>query len=103
PKAWQTYWEALGQPWRIEPEIDKKRQTYLAQRRTLVPDIEKGIYPFRDIKLSRADIEWLLATHDNGRGPVDWDDESQSGRRGLDVRGVDLCQVDLSYLPLTCL
>lgn len=42
----------------------------------------------------------MLATHENGRGPVDWSDEGQRGRKGLDLRGADLCQVDLSYLPL---
>lgn len=73
---------------------------YLAGRRTISPDIEHGIYPFKGVKLNRADVEWLLATHENGRGPVDWSDESQRGRQGLDVRGADLRQVDLSRLPL---
>lgn len=98
--AWSTYWIAQGQPWRTEPEIDPKRQTELAQRRTVAPDLERGVYPFKGMKLSRADIEWLLATHENGRGPVDWGDESQREREGLDMRGADLRQVDLQYLPL---
>lgn len=55
--GWHVYWAAQGQPWRTEPEIDPKRQTELAQRRTTIPDIEKGIYPFKRMKLSRADIE----------------------------------------------
>jgi uncharacterized protein YjbI with pentapeptide repeats len=50
--------------------------------------------------LTRADIEWLLVTHDGGRGPVDWSDESQRGREGLDLRGAVLEGVDLSELPL---
>ena len=100
PKAWQAYWEAQGWPWRTEPEIDVERQKYLAERRVIVPDIEQGIYPFKDIKLSRADVEWLLATHENGRGPVDWSDESQHARKGLDLRGADLHELDLSRLPL---
>src|SRR2546423_1927083 len=87
PKAWKAYWEAHGGYWRTEPEIDAERQKYLAERRSIKPDIEKGIYPFRGIKLSRADVEWLLVTHKNGRGPVDWSDESQWERGGLDVRG----------------
>lgn len=99
-EAWKTYWEAQGQPWRTEPEIDLERQKYLAERRSITPDSKQGIYPFKDVKLSRADVEWLLATHENGRGPVDWSDKGQSGRKGLDLRGADLCQVDLSYLPL---
>ena len=66
--AWSAYWIAQGQPWRTEPEVDSKRQEELAQRRTIAPDIEKGIYPFKGMKLSRADVEWLLSTHENGRG-----------------------------------
>src|ERR1700682_2576422 len=82
PDTWRTYWETQGWPWRTEQEIDAERQKYLAERRAIVPDIEKGIYPFKDIKLSRADVEWLLATHENGRGPVDWSAEFQGTRRG---------------------
>ncbi len=99
-EGWKAYWEERQQPWRTEPEIDAQRQEELARRRAIVPDIEKGIYPFRGMKLTRADIEWLLATHENGRGPVDWSDESQRGRKGLDLRGADLCQEDLTGLPL---
>ena len=99
--AWRVYWKAQGQPWRSEPEIDEKRQMYLADRRSISPDIEHGIYPFKDIKLSRADVEWLLATHENGQGPIDWSDESQRRRTRLDLRGADLCQTDLKNLPLT--
>src|SRR2546421_12321514 len=102
-EAWRTYWRALGQPWRTEPEIDAERQKYLTERCAIVPNIEKGIYPFKDIKLSRADVEWLLATHENGRGPVDWNDQNQREREGLDVRGADLSQEDLSGLPLACM
>ncbi len=100
-EAWCAHWKAQGQSWRTEPEIDEKRQAYLASRRTISPDIKQGIYPFKDIKLNRADIEWLLATHENGRGPVDWSDESHRGRQGLDVRGTDLSHVDLRNLPLS--
>src|SRR5260221_666234 len=102
-EAWEVYWEAQGQSWRSQPEIDGERQKHLTERRSVKPDIEQGIYPFRDIKLNRADIEWLLATHENGRGPVDWKDESQRERKGLDLRGTDLSQADLSGLPLTCM
>jgi uncharacterized protein YjbI with pentapeptide repeats len=103
-EAWQAYWAAQGTPWRTEPEIDEERQAYLADRRAVKPDIEKGIYPFRDenggIKLTRADVEWLLVTHENGRGPVDWSDDNQREREGLDLRGTDLRQVNLCALPL---
>src|SRR5207302_1670401 len=93
-------WEKQGQPWRIKPEINEERQTYLTCRRSIAPDTEKGIYPFKGIDLNRADLEWLLATHEHGRGPVDWSDEGQHGRDGLDLRGADLCRIDLRRLPL---
>ena len=98
--AWRAYWIAQGSSWRIEPEIGAERQKYLAERLTIVPNIEKGIYPFKDIKLSRADVEWLLATHENGRGPIDWSDESQRKREGIDLRGTLLQEIDLHGLPL---
>ena len=104
PEEWSTYWKAQGQPWRTEPEIDKKRQEYLAKRRLITPNIEQGIYPFKDVepKLTRADIEWLLATHQSGGicGPVDCSDERQREREGLDLRGAHLEGEDLSGLPL---
>lgn len=89
-------------PWRTDPEIDLERQTFLASRLALVPDVKKEIYPFQGIKLSRADIEWLLVTHENGRGPVDWYGSSQRTRKGLDLRGADLRHVNLRSLPLAC-
>src|SRR5712691_6631083 len=98
--AWQRYWKAENQSWRTEPEIDAERQAYLAGCRAINPDLEEGIYPFKNIKLKRADIEWLLATHENGGGPVDWHDEQQRGRKGIDLRGADLRQADLRHLPL---
>src|SRR5215831_18097507 len=94
PQEWKAYWTAHGQPWRTEPEIDTERQKYLAERRTIKPDIEQGKYPFRDIKLTRADIEWLLATHEHSRGPLDWSDTSQREREGLDLRGANLRSVN---------
>src|SRR5213080_1041176 len=103
PKAWKAYWMAQGLHWRTEPEIDVERQKYLTERRRIIPNLEQGIYPFKDIKLSRADVEWLLATHENGRGPIDWSDEKQRDREGLDLRGADLRFVDLKELPLACL
>ncbi|HJT56200.1 MAG TPA: pentapeptide repeat-containing protein [Ktedonobacteraceae bacterium] len=99
--AWQTYWQVQNQPWRTEPEISPKRQAELEHCRAIVPSIHQGIYPFRGMKLERADLEWLLATHEGGRGPVQWDDETERERKGLDMRGADLNQIDLSDLPLT--
>ncbi len=100
PQAWLGYWEAHHQTWRTEPEIDEQRQEFLTERRALVPDILAGIYPFRGMKLSRADVEWLLAAHEHGCGPIDWSDEDQREREGLDLRGADLRRVDLHNLPL---
>jgi len=110
--TWQAYWTAQGMPWRTEPEIATERQRYLDARRAVPPDIAQGRYPFRDehgsIRLTRADVEWLLATHESGgvRGPVTWSDTSQWLREGLDLRGADLRGVDLrgdypAGLPLT--
>src|SRR5260221_7930212 len=97
--AWLAYWQEQNQPWRTEPEINLERRVELEKRRALVPDVEKGIYPFKGMKLDRADVEWLLATHDGG--PVKWSNEKEREYEGLDVRGADLQQVDLHQLPLT--
>lgn len=104
-QSWPAYWEMQGMLWRTEPEIDEQRQRYLAERRPIVPDVVKGIYPFRDVKLDRADVEWLLATHEHegGQGPVYLHDMNALFMRGLDLRGADLCAADLSNLPLTSL
>lgn len=83
-------------PWLTEPQIPPTRQQFLTQCLAIKPDIKQGTYPFKDIKLTRADIEWLLASH----GPIDPDDPQQRQRTGLDLRGADLQHVDLSGLPL---
>lgn len=62
---------------------------------------EQDAYPFKDIKLTRADIEWLLVTHNAGSGPIGWSDQSQDACEGLDLRGTDLSKADLHGLPLT--
>jgi|GEM_PF-4236331 len=87
----------------FEPQVNVTRQKYLAMRRAITPDIKRGIYPFKGVKLDRADIVWLLVTHENGRGPVNWSDESQRGRKGLDLRGANLRGADLHGLPLACM
>src|SRR6266571_2167155 len=99
--AWHTYWQKLEQSWRTEPEIVAERQRYLTERLSIIPNIERSIYPFKDIKLNRADVEWLLATFENGRGPVQWNDGRNRPRSGLDLRGADLHGVDLQNLPLS--
>jgi uncharacterized protein YjbI with pentapeptide repeats len=104
-QCWTAYWKTQGQPWRTEPEIELGRQRFLAKRRKIAPDFQRGVYPFKDLdtKLTRADIEWLLATHesDGVRGPVDWSDPNQRSRRGLDLRGADLSRANLRGLPLS--
>jgi uncharacterized protein YjbI with pentapeptide repeats len=87
--------------WRTEPEIDFERQEFLRQRLAVRADIQRGVYPFKDVKLGRADVEWLLIVHEEGRGPIDWNDMKQRKLWGLDLRGANLCQVDLRSLPLT--
>jgi len=99
-EAWKAYWQAQGLEWRTEPEIDTGRQHYLSERCNVSPNIEQGIYPFKGIKLSRADVEWLLATFENGRGPIFWNDGRLRPRSGLDLRGADLREVDLQSFPL---
>jgi uncharacterized protein YjbI with pentapeptide repeats len=100
--GWKAYWAAMGMPWRTEPEIDKERQQYLAERRAVQANPEQGAFPFKDATLTRADVEWLLATHESGaiRGPVDWNDRAQRTRQGLDLRGANLDGADLRRLPL---
>jgi uncharacterized protein YjbI with pentapeptide repeats len=38
--------------------------------------------------------------HQNGLGPVEWSDENQQKREGLDLRGANLQGVNLTGLPL---
>jgi uncharacterized protein YjbI with pentapeptide repeats len=86
--------------WRTEPEIEMARQEQLARCLVVTPDITRAIYPFRGMKLSRADVEWLLATYENGRDPRERSDEQQQNYWELDLRGADLRYVDLHALPL---
>ena len=81
-ETWKAYWKEQGQPWRTEPAIDEARQQRLWSYYQGGVDIERGMYPFKGVRLSRADVEWLLATHENERGPVDWSD---LGNRGIHV------------------
>ncbi len=98
--AWQGYWRGQGQPWRTEPEIDLERQRALTAHVTTLPGGEQNPSPFKDMPLSRADVEWLLATHEGGDGPVIWEEVDQRTRVGLNLCGADLRRVDLSGLPL---
>ncbi len=94
---WKAYWEQQGEAWRTEPEIAETRQAELRERQLHNQD-----FPFKDMRLQRADIEWLLHTHT----PVDLADAAQVDRKGLDLGGVQLgeteeyASIDLSGLPL---
>jgi uncharacterized protein YjbI with pentapeptide repeats len=106
PEAWAAYWTSRDMEWRIEPEIPEERQQYLAARWSVKPDIETGIYPFRDesgsIRLSRGDVEWLLAYHkEHVHFSIYPCDARLVQGTGLDLRGADLRRVNLSGLPLT--
>src|SRR5260221_360869 len=88
---------AMGQdpqaPWRIEAEIEPARREQLVRCLATIPDIRRGIYPFKGMSLSRADIEWLLLRLAKESGSGD-------GGEGLDLRGADLRYEDLHALPL---
>jgi uncharacterized protein YjbI with pentapeptide repeats len=93
-------WQARDFTWRTEREIDNERKAYLTERLAIAADSQRGIYPFKGIALSRADIEWLLIAHEDGHGPIDWSDKQRHTRLGLDLRGADLRQINLHGLPL---
>src|SRR6266849_4168512 len=98
-RAWLAYWEEQHQPWRTEPEIDVGRQQYLEEHLT-VKEREWERYPFKDIVLDRADVEWLLANYADGRRFAEQSYQLLHKRSGVDLRGVDLRKVDLHGLPL---
>lgn len=100
-KAWQAYWKEQGQPWRSEPLIDGERQQHLLSYAQGGVDIEREMYPFKGVRLNRADVEWLVAAEEQGSAQESkGDGTSQKPPPGLDVRGADLSGVDLSHLPL---
>src|ERR1700694_1196977 len=86
----------LKHSWSTEPEVDENRRKELAKYSSIVPNIKQGIYPFKNIKLTRADIEWLL-NRDKQMDPID---ERLHEGKGLDLRGADLRNIDLSGLSL---
>jgi Pentapeptide repeats (8 copies) len=102
-EMWQAYWREQGQPWRSEPIIDEERQQRLLSYAQGGVDIERGRYPFKGVRLSRADIEWLLAMQEQ-RSAQERAGGGTRGKQqksfGLDVRGADLSGVNLRDLPL---
>ena len=99
-EIWQVYWKKQGQPWRSEPPVDEERQQRLSLCVHGAIDIEQGKYPFRDMRLGRADVEWLLAAVEQRSAQESIGGGNDRKPPGLDVRGADLSGVDLSHLPL---
>lgn len=96
--AWHAYWADQGMPWRTEPEISVERQMFLAERRTI--SVQDSAFPFQEATLNRADVEWLLATRENGLRTIKQGDSPSTDRVLLDLRGADLRRADLAGLPL---
>ncbi len=98
--GWRAYWDALGQPWRTEPEARPERRQILAERRAQAS--AGGASGFAGLKMDRTDVEWLLATHVSRgiTGPVDAEDPAHRLREGLNLQGADLRQAKLNGLPL---
>ncbi|GCE07065.1 pentapeptide repeat-containing protein [Dictyobacter aurantiacus] len=90
---WRAHWQTRGQEWRTEAEIDAQRQVELNACLERETDIERGLYPFKDVSLNRADVEWLLAQQEQRN--------QSGGPYGIDLRAADLRRADLHALPLT--
>lgn len=99
-KRWKVQWEAQGQPWRTEPEIDEGRQQVLLEHLATVPDRKQARYPFKNVHLNRADLEWLLARVEIERGSLAWVYDPSLKRIRLDLRGADLRHENLQGMPL---
>ncbi len=97
--AWPAYWQTQNQPWRTEPEIEQRRQEELSKLRATTVSIEQSIYPFKGEKLSRADVEWLLAHPLEDLEASSYPQQPICKR--LDLRGADLSRANLSKLPLS--
>src|SRR5258706_7219862 len=99
PEAWHTYWETQNQLWRIMPEIDHTRQEYLYDRLNGLSAGEES-YPFKDVVLNRADVEWLLITYKQGQQPRLRSHGQLQRSDNLDLRAATLQKVDMRGLPL---
>jgi uncharacterized protein YjbI with pentapeptide repeats len=93
-ETWKTSWKEHDQLWRTEPLLDKERQQQLLSYSQREVNIERGSYPLKGVRLSRADVEWLLTMQEQS------DVQELQASVGLDVRGADLAGVNLSHLPL---
>jgi uncharacterized protein YjbI with pentapeptide repeats len=101
-REWRIFWMTQSQPWRREALISVERQSFLAQRRSVPEAIDWRMTPFAGVTLTRADLEWLLATHESYgySGPVDWRYPDQRLRPGLNLCGAILSGEDLYDMPL---
>ena len=98
---WKLHWRGLNQPWRREPEINGERQKFLAKCLTSYPSTSLNGLPFKDITLTRADVEWLLAAL---QVTAQYQHEQHSQHPAmLDVRGANLSKLDLRGLPLNAI
>jgi hypothetical protein len=88
--------EATEEPDGI-PILSLERQTWLHERRLIKPNVERGVYPFSGQSLTRADVIWLLETHNkdaslweqaNKESAISIYDDSIP--LGLDLRGAIL-------------
>jgi len=84
----------------IKPDADEYYQKYLAKLRDIVPTIRRNTYPFKGIRLTRANIEALLKVHRHWQVSEDQNNQHQSKLQKLDLRGADLHKLDLRGLPL---
>ena len=79
PEAWQAYWDARGMRYRRDPEISEDRQAAFTQLQQLRSDA-----PFREIELSRADVEWLFWNSRTNRTNGEGETESIAKKLGLE-------------------
>jgi uncharacterized protein YjbI with pentapeptide repeats len=86
--------------WRTEPEIDEERREFLGALRASKPYYQRASSPFAGLRLDRADIEWLLATHEYAgvRGPVVGSVLVDETGDPPDLSGADLSAVALRLL-----
>ncbi len=102
--SWTAYWEEHGQPWRIEAEIEPARQQLLRKHLQIVADVTKMRFPFSEVALCRADIEWILANYFPEYTFAHQDSVSLSSLPTqpliLDLRGAHLEGINLRALPL---
>lgn len=82
------------------PVVDDYYQKYLAKLRNIVPAIRRNTYPFKGIRLSRANVERLLQAHHDWQASVSQNNSLQWEPKVLDLRGANLQKVDLRRFSL---